>query len=243
MSSSASSAAWSTASRCTFMMVSTSAVDVALGRPRAPSQQRGAPTSSTMRRPRRVERRHAERHVLEHLDEHAAEPEHHHRPEQLVVAHADDALDAARRPSRTRARRRVRPARSTRPRDVVAYAPWRRADSPTRTRPGRSCAADRGRRHLQHDGVADRRPRLARRPPPTCTARRPSDGMPYAASSCFDVVLAQRRARAHVEPARRPSCAARRGTRVERATVAPPELVVVEVRPDRGRRSCRTCGT
>src|SRR5947207_3315246 len=42
-----------------------------------------------------VERWHAKRDVFEDLDEHAAEAEHHDRAEQLVVAHADHALDTA----------------------------------------------------------------------------------------------------------------------------------------------------
>ena len=96
MSSSARRSALSTASRWTFMIMSTSALTSAFGAPRAPAQQRAAP-HLVDHAPRlgRVERRHPERHVLEDLDEHAAEAEHHDRAEQLVLAHADHALDAA----------------------------------------------------------------------------------------------------------------------------------------------------
>ena len=89
------------------MIVSTSAFDVALGRPRAPRSSAAPFTSSTMRRASAlVERRHAERDVLEHLDEHAAETEQDRRAEQVVVRHADDALGAAGDHLARRARRR-----------------------------------------------------------------------------------------------------------------------------------------
>ena len=39
---------------------------------------------------------HADRDIPQHLDEGAAQPEHHDRPEDLIVAHAENAFDAAR---------------------------------------------------------------------------------------------------------------------------------------------------
>ena len=96
MSSSRTSSARSSARRCTFMIVSTSASTSAGFAPRTPSSSL-KPLQLVQRAPRfvRVERRHAERHVAEHLDEDAAEPDRDDRAEELVVRDADERLDAA----------------------------------------------------------------------------------------------------------------------------------------------------
>ena len=111
MSSSRTSPARSSARRCTFMIVSTSASTSAGFAPRTPSSSL-KPLSSCEHAARfvGVERRHAERHVAEHLDEDAAEPDRDDRPEELVVRDADRASRRRRSPSRTRARRRCGPS-------------------------------------------------------------------------------------------------------------------------------------